>query len=90
MVLKHTKTAQPGRYRSSKPSEQHRTIMHVDLDCFFVAASIRGRPQYHGRPLCIAHSRQLDLISDSSSAEIASCSYEARAKGVRSGKNQLA
>ncbi|MCP9258850.1 ImpB/MucB/SamB family protein [Dirofilaria immitis] len=58
------------------------TICHIDLDCFFVSVALRTRPELIGKPVAITHSRG---IEGAGMSEIASCSYEARAQGVRNG-----
>ncbi|VDN36397.1 unnamed protein product, partial [Gongylonema pulchrum] len=58
------------------------TICHVDLDCFFVSVALRSRPELIGKPVAITHSKGTEGAGMS---EIASCSYEARAQGVRNG-----
>ena len=71
----------------------NRTILHVDLDCFFASVAIRDRPQLKAKPVAVAHSHNGFYSHDNSSqnsnynssSEIASCNYEARAKGVRNG-----
>ena len=60
---------------------QEKTIMHVDMDCFFVSVSLRKHPEHQGKPVAVTHAKG----SDSSYSEIASCSYEARARGVKNG-----
>ena len=99
-----------------------RTIMHIDMDCFFVSVGLVSRPELRGRPVVVTHARgnkqsqgrdqdreqterrrrELDQYQEkvgagaaswkleniegtSSMSEIASCSYEARARGVRNG-----
>ncbi|VDK68599.1 unnamed protein product [Onchocerca ochengi] len=64
---------------SDSPKE---TICHIDLDCFFVSVALRTRPELIGKPVAITHSRG---IEGAGMSEIASCSYEARARGVRNG-----
>ncbi|GMR42044.1 hypothetical protein PMAYCL1PPCAC_12239 [Pristionchus mayeri] len=67
--------------RSLPPSE--RAVFHIDLDCFFVSVTLRTRPDLRGRPVAVTHSSG---SKDSNGfSEIASCSYEARARGVRNG-----
>lgn len=103
------------------------TVMHIDMDCFFVSVGLRSRPHLRGRPVAVTHSksgatgavragadpqREHDmwaqrhrsanglienrvalktgggaqaLQAGDSLAEIASCSYEARACGLRNG-----
>uniref|UniRef100_A0A915PWG2 DNA repair protein REV1 n=1 Tax=Setaria digitata TaxID=48799 RepID=A0A915PWG2_9BILA len=58
------------------------TICHIDLDCFFVSVALRSRPNLIGKPIAITHSRGTEGAGMS---EVASCSYEARAQGVRNG-----
>ncbi|KAL7421581.1 deoxycytidyl transferase [Cryptotrichosporon argae] len=56
-------------------------IFHVDFDAFFASASLKSRPHLKGKPVVVCHS----IKGESSTSEIASASYEAREKGVRSG-----
>ncbi|VDK74849.1 unnamed protein product [Litomosoides sigmodontis] len=58
------------------------TICHIDLDCFFVSVALRTHPELIGKPVAITHSKGTEGAGMS---EIASCSYEARAQGVRNG-----
>ncbi len=53
-----------------------RTIVHLDLDSFFVSVERLKNPQLVGRPVLVG--------SDSDRGVVASCSYEARHFGVRS------
>ncbi|XP_026493940.2 DNA repair protein Rev1 [Vanessa tameamea] len=110
-----------------------KTIMHIDMDCFFVSVGLRKRPELRGKPIAVTHSKggqshpkrsgvdrvaefnlykqkQVKKISKASGvpeedidietridnvtedgdqfgsmSEIASCSYEARAKGITNG-----
>ncbi|KAJ2951576.1 hypothetical protein O0L34_g13728 [Tuta absoluta] len=113
--------------------ERGKTIMHIDMDCFFVSVGLRKRPELKGLPIAVTHSKggqgrpkrpgvdrntefnlyrqkqaqkickatgkqesevefesRVDNIADEdekygSMSEIASCSYEARAKGISNG-----
>ncbi|XP_049875331.1 DNA repair protein Rev1 [Pectinophora gossypiella] len=113
--------------------ERGKTIMHIDMDCFFVSVGLRKRPDLRGKPVAVTHSKggqgrpkrpgvdrntefnlyrhkqaqkigkatgrpedevefesRVDNITDEddkygSMSEIASCSYEARAKGLSNG-----
>ena len=53
-----------------------RTILHLDLDSFFVSVERIAHPELKGKPILIG--------SDSDRGVVASCSYEARTFGVRS------
>jgi DNA polymerase-4 len=53
-----------------------RTILHLDLDTFFVSCERLMDARLNGKPVLIG--------SDSDRGVVASCSYEARAFGVRS------
>ena len=53
-----------------------RAILHLDLDAFFVAVEVLRNSELKGRPLIIGGSSNRGVV--------ASCSYEARAFGVRS------
>ena len=75
--------------RSETSHEDQELVMHIDMDCFFVSVSIKNYPHLKGLPVAVTHSKGK---SDSNStedfnsyAEIASCSYEARAKGLKNG-----
>ena len=58
------------------PSIVERTILHLDLDTFFVSCERIHEPKLIGKPVLIG--------ADSDRGVVASCSYEARASGVRS------
>ena len=59
-----------------RPNNMQRTILHLDLDSFFVSVERIAHPELNGRPILIG--------ADSDRGVVASCSYEARACGVRS------
>jgi DNA polymerase-4 len=57
-----------------RPGERDpRTILHVDIDAFFAAIEQQRDPRLRGRPVIVG------------AGVIASCSYEARAFGLRAG-----
>lgn len=53
-----------------------RTILHGDLDAFYASVAQRDHPELRAKPVAIAFSSRRGVV--------ASCSYEARAFGVRS------
>lgn len=52
------------------------TVLHVDMDAFFAAVELRGRPELAGRPMMVAGSTGRGVVL--------SATYEARAFGIRS------
>ena len=52
------------------------SILHVDMDSFFVSVELLDLPHLHGLPTAVAHDTERSVIS--------SASYEARRFGVRS------
>lgn len=52
------------------------TILHVDMDSFFVSVELLDRPELVGKPVAAAH--------DTARSVVSSASYEARRFGVRS------
>jgi DNA polymerase-4 len=54
---------------------QHRTIVHMDLDCFFVSVSRLLNPKLNGMPV---------IVGGGERGVIAACSYETRKFGVHS------
>ena len=53
-----------------------RTIVHLDLDCFFVAVSRLMNPALNGKPVLVG--------GGSDRGVVAACSYEARKYGIHS------
>ncbi|KAI9197270.1 uncharacterized protein BJ171DRAFT_602251 [Polychytrium aggregatum] len=85
-------TAQSGSSSSSGGSSSNRhlsketvrTIMHVDMDCFFASVALTTRPELADCPVAIAHT-QTESPAAVSTSEIASCNYVARRSGVSNG-----
>ncbi|WP_372434472.1 DNA polymerase IV [Arthrobacter cavernae] len=52
------------------------SIMHVDMDAFFVSVELRSRPELRGKPVIVGFPAERSVVL--------SASYEARALGVKS------
>ncbi|XP_020536171.2 DNA repair protein REV1 isoform X2 [Jatropha curcas] len=61
-------------------SSRKTTIIHIDMDCFFVSVVIRNHPELHDKPVAICHSD-----NPKGTAEISSANYPARKHGVKAG-----
>ncbi|XP_057502579.1 DNA repair protein REV1 isoform X2 [Actinidia eriantha] len=61
-------------------SAQGTSVMHVDMDCFFVSVVIRNHPELRDKPVAVCHSD-----NPRGTAEISSANYPARDYGVRAG-----
>ncbi|EEE66263.1 hypothetical protein OsJ_22448 [Oryza sativa Japonica Group] len=70
--------------KSSKGNRDHsgknNTIIHIDMDCFFVSVVIRNKPELHDKPVAVCHSD-----NPKGTAEISSANYPARNYGIKAG-----
>eukprot|EP00736_Rhodelphis_marinus_P000514 Rmarinus@m.13459 len=78
--LKKQRRTLPGSGGADPRSLAERFVVHVDMDCFFVTVSTRGRNDLLGKPVAVAHSGRAG-----SSGTISAANYEARRYGVKSG-----
>jgi nucleotidyltransferase/DNA polymerase involved in DNA repair len=53
-----------------------RVVLHLDMDAYYAAVEVRENPELAGKPVIIGHAGKRGVVS--------TCSYEARAFGVRS------
>ncbi len=65
------------RETPGRPARPPRVWLHADLDCFFAAAEVLDEPALAGLPLAVGGPA-------TGRGVVASCSYAARARGVRS------
>ena len=54
-----------------------RSIIHLDMDCFYAAIEVRDQPELAGKPVAVGGARDRRGV-------LTTCNYEARKFGVRS------
>lgn len=57
-----------------------RIVLHADMDCFYAAVEMHDRPEIVGRPVIVG----ADPAGGAGRGVVSTCSYEARAFGVKS------
>ncbi|WP_292370771.1 DNA polymerase IV [Methanoregula sp. UBA64] len=57
-----------------------RIILHADMDCFYAAVEMHDRPETAGKPVIVG----ADPAGGAGRGVVSTCSYEARAFGVKS------
>ncbi|BFZ23118.1 hypothetical protein BsWGS_26157 [Bradybaena similaris] len=51
------KCGQPETLASARHGSVQKTVMHIDMDCFFVSVGLLTRPELKGKPVAVTHSR---------------------------------
>jgi len=70
----------PGGANAFGKGRSERVVMHVDMDCFFAAVAMLGRPELADLPVAVSWSS-----GTNGAGELSSCNYKAREFGCRAG-----
>ncbi|MDO8873649.1 MAG: DNA polymerase IV [Methanoregula sp.] len=70
-----------GNFTMEERSTDHqRIILHLDMDSFYASVEMRENPEFKGKPVVIG----ADPKNGTGRGVVSTCSYEARAFGIRS------
>ena len=86
-IVRDRNAAEPRSVVTNRPSGVI-VWLHVDMDSFFVTAALLDHPELASRPVGVCHTnkrRAAGLGEGADTAELSSCNYVARNRGVRKG-----